>query len=79
MFVEFQLAVSNFFLTLATNLTGWTGSVDLVESSDWVAVQAFSVCLTSEQINALGGSLKATIIFEAELLAPVVSFVCGKI
>ena len=42
------------------------------------ALQAFSYCLTTDQMNALGASLKHTIIFEAELLALVVAFVLWR-
>ena len=36
-------------------------------------VQSFSISLNDSQIKALGGDLKSTIIFEAELLALVVA------
>eukprot|EP00435_Cladocopium_sp_Y103_P054817 s1566_g18.t1 len=42
------------------------------------AVQAFSLCLTQDQIHALGGASKKTIIFEAELLAVIVAFSLWK-
>ena len=50
----------------------------IVYNSDGVAVQAFSCCLSQSQIAALGGMVKLTIIFEAELLALIVSFVLWK-
>ena len=50
----------------------------IVYNSDGTAVQAFSFCLSEHQINMLGGAVKKTIIFEAELLALIVSFVLWK-
>ena len=51
----------------------------IIYNSNGAAVQAFSCCLFPDQIAALGGLVKKTIIFEAELLALIVSFVLWKI
>ena len=62
-----------------------TGRVDwqcglggIIYNSDGSAMQAFSICLTQDQIASLGGLVKKTIIFEAELLALIVSFILWK-
>ena len=62
-----------------------TGRVDrqcglggVIYNSDGSAMQAFSICLTQDQIASLGGFVKKTIIFEAELLALIVSFILWK-
>ena len=49
----------------------------IIYNSNGAAVQAFSCCLFPDQIAALGGLVKK-IIFEAELLALIVSFVLWK-
>ena len=50
----------------------------IIYNSDGTAVQAFSFSLSASQIDMLGGAVKQTIIFEAELLALIVSFVLWK-
>ena len=50
----------------------------VIYNSDGVAVQAFSFCLSQDQINSLGGLSKKTIIFEAELLALIVAFILWR-
>eukprot|EP00435_Cladocopium_sp_Y103_P006748 s5076_g2.t1 len=50
----------------------------IIYDSTGKAIQAFSLQLSAEQIAALGGSSKKTIIFEAELLALIVAFSLWK-
>ena len=50
----------------------------VIYNSDGLAVQAFSFCLSQAQINSLGGQIKKTIIFEAELLALIVAFILWR-
>ena len=50
----------------------------LIYDAGGAAIQAFSFCLTSSQIDLLGAAVKKTIIFEAELLALIVAFVLWK-
>eukprot|EP00435_Cladocopium_sp_Y103_P018570 s3790_g4.t1 len=50
----------------------------IIYDSTGKAIQAFSLQLSDEQIAALGGSSKKTIIFEAELLALIVAFSLWK-
>jgi len=50
----------------------------IIYNSHGAAVQAFSCALSPDQIASLGGFVKKTIIFEAELLALIVSFVLWK-
>ena len=75
-------ASSNFIFTDAcyepTRPQWKCGLGGIIYNSDGVAVQAFSYCLSQAQIAALGGMVKLTIIFEAELLALIVSFVLWK-
>ena len=61
------------------NRPDWVcGLGGIIYNSDGTAVQAFSFCLSQEQIGLLGGLVKQTIIFEVELLALIVAFVLWK-
>ena len=62
-----------------TGRVNWQcGLGGVIYGSDGSAMQAFSICLTQDQIASLGGFVKKTIIFEAELLALIVSFILWK-
>lgn len=50
----------------------------VIYDSSGQALQAFSMCLDAAHIDALGASVKHTVIFEAELLASIVAFVFWK-
>ena len=61
------------------NRPSWPcGLGGVIYGPDGSAIQAFSICLSQSQINMLGAAVKQTIIFEAELLALIVSFVLWR-
>jgi hypothetical protein len=61
-------------LTVATD----NGLGAKIYGPDGSAIRAFSICLSQSQINLLGAAVKQTIIFEAGLLALIVSFVLWR-
>ena len=50
----------------------------IIYGPNGLPIQAFSFCLTRSQMNVLGAAVKQTIIFEAELLALIVSFILWR-